>query len=370
MEKKAIMVGFLGILISFSISSQVRAEINLDHVHLPPGFKIEVYAEVPGARSMTLGKDGVIFVGTNEQGRVYAVTTDGKSHLLAEKLNSPNGVAYRNGELYVAEISRILKYSDVDAKIAAGGEIERNLTPTIVYDKFPKDKHHGWKFIAFGPDGKLYVPVGGNCNVCDVKDPYATITRMDADGKNYEIFARGVRNTVGFDWSPLNHEIWFTDNGRDMMGDDMPPDELNHATKLGQHFGFPFCHGGDIVDPQFAEDHRCSEFVKPEIRLGAHVASLGMRFYTGKMFPNNYLNQIFIAEHGSWNRSKKSGYRLTLVRIKADGHPLSYEPFATGWMKDEKNWGRPVDVLVAPDGALFVSDDFAGAIYRISYKKN
>ncbi len=338
----------------------------LERIQLPPGFSITLYAEVPGARSMTLSPAGTLFVGTREEGKVYAVRDrdhDGRADevvVIASGLNMPNGVAFRDGALYVAEISRVLRFDDVEAKLAAARR-------TVVNDSYPKDAHHGWKFIAFGPDGLLYVPVGMPCNICKKDDRrYGSITRMKPDGKGVEIFAEGIRNTVGFDWHPETKELWFTDNGRDWMGDDAPPDELNRAPKAGLHFGFPFCHGGDLPDPEYGKGRSCSEFVAPERNLGAHVASLGMRFYTGAMFPAEYRNQIFIAEHGSWNRSRKVGYRVTLVRLK-DGHAASYEPFAVGWLEGERAWGRPVDVLVMPDGALLVSDDQAGAIYRITH---
>jgi glucose/arabinose dehydrogenase len=237
----------------------------------------------------------------------------------------------------------------------------------IVNDGFPRDRHHGWKFIRFGPDGMLYIPVGAPCNVCEPEDErYATIMRMQPDGTGLEIIAHGVRNTVGFDWHPVTNELWFTDNGRDWLGDDLPPDELNRAPQNGLHFGFPYCHGGRIPDPKFGKKRKCDEFVPPVAELGPHVASLGMRFYTGKMFPNAYRNQVFIAEHGSWNRSVPIGYRITVVRIQ-DNRAVSYDVFADGWLQRGRVWGRPVDVLVTPDGALLVSDDRAGAIYRISY---
>ncbi|MBI3779767.1 MAG: PQQ-dependent sugar dehydrogenase, partial [candidate division NC10 bacterium] len=239
----------------------------------------------------------------------------------------------------------------------------------VLNESFPRDRHHGWKFIRFGPDGLLYVPVGAPCNVCEGEDErYASIVRMKPDGTRFEIFARGVRNTVGFDWDPKTHELWFTDNGRDWLGDDLPPDELNYAPKRGLHFGFPYCHGNKISDPEFGKKRTCEEFIPPAIELGPHVAALGMRFYTGKMFPGEYRNQIFIAEHGSWNRSAPIGYRVTLVRLE-NHRPLKYEVFAEGWLQDARAWGRPVDLLVMPDGGMLVSDDEAGVIYRISYKK-
>jgi glucose/arabinose dehydrogenase len=237
-----------------------------------------------------------------------------------------------------------------------------------VTDRLPSETHHGWKFIAFGPDGKLYVPVGAPCNICD-PDPqrFANIMRMNADGSDPEVYAQGVRNSVGFDWHPQSKELWFTENGRDRLGDDVPPDELNRAPRAGMHFGYPYCHGGDISDPEFGTARPCAEFTAPAQKLGPHVASLGMRFYTGKMFPPEYRNQIFIAEHGSWNRSDRIGYRVTLVRLQ-ENRVVSYEPFASGWLQDGGVWGRPADVLVLPDGSLLVADDYADAIYRITYR--
>ena len=276
----------------------------LDQIHLPPGFRIELYAyPVPEARSLTLDSAGTVFVGTRED-RVYALRDKDGDHraedvlVVAQGLNSPNGVAVKDGNLYVAEISRVLRYDDIEHKLA------NPPAPVVVSDAFPTAAHHGWKFIAFGPDGKLYVPVGAPCNVCLRDEPvYAALHRMNADGSHLELYASGIRNTVGFDWHPVTHELWFTDNGRDFLGDNAPPDELNRVAGPGMHFGFPFCHGGDISDPEFGEGHPCSDYVPPAQKLGPHVAALGMRFYTGTMFPETYRNQIFIAEHGSWNRS-------------------------------------------------------------------
>ena len=339
----------------------------LTQIELPEGFHIRVYAKgVPGARSLSLSPSGTLFVGTRSSGRVYALRDEDSNHkaeriiLLASGLNRPNGVAFKDGDLYVAEVSRILRYRDIEA------HLDNPPQPEIVNNAFPTDRAHGWKFIRFGPDGLLYVPVGAPCNICASPDPYASIGRLDPSTGAFEVVSRGVRNSVGFDWHPETGEMWFTENGRDWMGDDLPPDELNRVTADGQHFGYPYCHGTNIVDPDFGAQRGCDEFVPPVQELGPHVAALGMRFYTGNMFPAEYRNQIFIAEHGSWNRTRKIGYRLTLVRLAADG-AVSYELFAEGWLQGESNWGRPVDVLVMPDGSLLVSDDQAGLIYRISY---
>ena len=343
----------------------------LETIKLPPGFAIELWARVDNARQMALGgvdtKGGILYVGSMRAGKVHALRFDasyraGAVTRIAEGLQLPTGLAWKDGALYVAVVSRILRYDDIDR------HIDQPPAPVIVTDSLPKDTHHGWKFIAFGPDGKLYVPVGAPCNICDADDPYAAILRMNADGSGREIFARGVRNSVGFDWSPLDGVLWFTDNGRDWLGDDSPPDELNRAPRPVMHFGYPYCHGGDLADPEFGARRSCAEFEPPAQKLGPHVASLGMRFYSGKMFPADYRNQIFIAEHGSWNRSTKIGYRIALVRIK-DGRAVAYENFASGWLQNESAWGRPADVQTLPDGSLLVADDHAGAIYRITYRK-
>jgi glucose/arabinose dehydrogenase len=350
--------------------TEASGKLPLNTIKMPAGFSIAVYAEVEDARSMAMSPGGTLFVGNRSGDKVYAVKdTDGdkvadKKWVLASGLNMPNGVAFRDGALYIAENSRISKLEGIESRLGNPG------TPTVVYDKYPTEAHHGWKYIAFGPDGKLYVPVGAPCNICESKDPiYASITRINADGTGLEIFASGVRNTVGFTWHPTTGDIWFTDNNRDSMGDDMPPCELNTAPKAGMHFGYPYCHGGTIADPDFGKKRACSEFTVPARNLGAHVAPLGLKFYTGTQFPESYRGHLFIAEHGSWDRSKKVGYKVSLVKV-ADSKVMSNEPFATGWLNegDQKAWGRPVDVLVLEDGSILVSDDRAGVIYRISYK--
>jgi glucose/arabinose dehydrogenase len=342
------------------------AAAELDELTLPSGFRIAVYAaDVPNARQMALGPPGVVFVGSNAAGKVYAVVDrDGGNrtvHVVASGLNMPSGIAFRDGALYVASVNRILRYRDVARDPAHPPK------PEVVTDAYPSDPHHGWKFIAFGPDGRLYVPVGAPCNICTPPGPlHATITRLDLAGGRPEVVARGVRNSVGFDFDPANGDLWFTDNGRDWLGDDQPPDELNHLTKVGEHFGFPFCHGNGLRDPEHNAGHACGEFTPPARELGPHVAAIGMRFYTGRMFPEKYRGGVFIAEHGSWNRSTPIGYRVTFVKIE-NGRATSYEPFAAGWLKGGAASGRPADVLVMPDGALLVSDDKAGRIYRITY---
>jgi glucose/arabinose dehydrogenase len=332
------------------------AQVQLEKIQLPPGFKIEVYAQVANARSLALGARGTLFVGSRSGGTVHAVSPDRKVTKVIEGLSMPNGVAFRDGALYVGEVSRIHR---IDNAETGPGK------PEIVYDKLPSDVHHGWKFIRFGPDGKLYIPIGAPCNICD-RNGYALIGSLDLKTKAFEVHSRGVRNTVGFDWHPQTRELWFTDNGRDWLGDELPADELNRAPRAGMHFGFPHCHQGDLPDPEFGRTRKCSEFEAPAQKLGPHVAALGMRFYTGSMFPAEYRNQIFIAEHGSWNRSKKSGYRISLVKTE-NNKVVSYQPFAQGWLQGESAWGRPVDLEVLPDGSLALSDDSAGVIYRISY---
>jgi glucose/arabinose dehydrogenase len=337
-------------------------------LRVPPGFTIQSYADdVPGARSLALSPSGTLFVGTRREGKVYALVDDDRDFradriiTLAEGLHMPNGVAFHNGALYVAEVSRILRFADIENHLQDPPE------PEVISTHYPGDEHHGWKFIAFGPDGRLYVPVGAPCNICQPDNAiYASITRLNPDGSGQEIVAHGVRNTVGFDWHPQSGELWFTDNGRDWLGENRPPDELNRVSASGQHFGFPFCHGNGIVDHEFEPATGCDEFTPPVQELGPHVASLGMRFYRGSQFPQRYRNGIFIAEHGSWNRKVPTGYRVMFVAL--DGNrPLSYEVFAEGWLRDGIASGRPVDVEVMADGSLLVSDDKGGRIYRIAY---
>lgn len=338
----------------------------LARIQLPPGFAIELLARVPNARQMALSPQNILYVGSMRAGKVHALPLGpdykpGTLRVVADDLKLPVGVAWRDGHLYVSAVDRIVRLDDIDRRLDAPP------APRTIRDDLPKETHHGWKFIAFGPDGWLYVPVGAPCNICEPDpDRYATILRLRPDGSELQTFARGVRNTVGFDWHPATGELWFTDNGRDWMGDDQPPDELNRAPKAGLHFGYPYCHGGDIADPEFGWRRRCTEFVPPAQNLGPHVAALGMRFYNGRQFPAQYRNQVFIAEHGSWNRGKKIGYRVSVVTLEGN-RAARYEPFASGWLDDDFVWGRPADVLVLPDGSLLVSDDHAGAIYRIRY---
>lgn len=343
-------------------------KLPLDRIKLPPGFEISVYTDqVPNARAMALGEHGTLFVGSMRAGKVYAVRTRSgqaaETLTIATGLNLPVGVAFHAGALYISEVSRILRLDNIEARLASPPP------PVVVNDRFPGETHHGWKFIAFSPDGMLYVPVGAPCNICEPdSNHYANITRMRPDGSANEVYARGIRNSVGFDWHPETRELWFTDNGRDSLGDDVPSDELNHAPRAGMNFGYPYCHQGNIPDPEYGARHDCADYTAPAVNLGPHVAALGMRFYTGRMFPADYRNNIFIAEHGSWNRSQKIGYRIARVAVSG-GKVVKHEVFAEGWLQGQAAWGRPADVLVMPDGALLVSDDQAGVIYRISYRR-
>jgi glucose/arabinose dehydrogenase len=345
------------------LSALPANELPVKDIKVPPGFTVSVYASgAPNARSMTFGRDGMLYVGTRFPGVVYAVSPQGEVKTLAKGLHRSNGVAYRNGDLYVAELSRVIKFANID------GNVE-NAKYEVVYDALPKDEAHGWKFMKLGPDGKLYFQIGAPGNIVMPPATHATVVRLDPDKKVLETMAYGVRNSVGMDFHPVTKELWFTNNGRDWINDDLPNDTLHRLTRKGQHFGYPFCHQGDQLDDEFGKGRTCEEFDKPAAKLGPHVAALGMRFYTGNQFPAEYRNNIFIAEHGSWNRTKKSGYNVSRVVLDAKGKVTKYEAFATGWLQGDKFWGRPADVQVAPDGSLLVSDDVAGAIFKISYRK-
>ncbi len=351
----------------------VAAGVPVERLRVPAGFRIELLTDaVPNARALALGRfdgdRGVVYVGSMGAGVVYAVEIAGGRaravYTIATGLNRPAGVAWRDGRLYVSAVSRILRFDAIDSHLADPPQ------PSVVTDRLPTETHHGAKYIAFGPDGRLYVAVGAPCNVCIPDARHGVIQRMNPDGSGLEVVASGVRNSVGFDWNPGDGTLWFTDNGRDMLGDDLPSDELNRLQKPGAHFGFPYCHQGDTPDPEFGRQRDCSDFVPPVAKLGAHVAALGMRFYTGRSFPEAYRRSIFVAEHGSWNRSRKSGYRVVRVALDAAGRVERQEPFVEGWLEvdatgRESVRGRPADVLVLPDGSLLISDDSAGAIYRV-----
>jgi glucose/arabinose dehydrogenase len=342
----------------------------LKSLRVPAGFSISVFAnKVKGARSMALGENSWVFVGTGQEGKVYALADrngDGVADerlTVAQKLFMPNGVAYRNGSLYVAEINRIRRFDQM------ADPAKSDLTSHTVYDRLPSDQHHGWKYLRFGPDGKLYTAVGAPCNICNPNKPiYASLVRLNPDGSQFEIIGRGIRNTVGFDWQPETNALFFTDNGRDWLGEDSPPDELNQWHQIDDNFGYPFCHGGTIPDPEFGQDKSCSDYKAPVWRFKAHSAPLGMRFYRGRHFPEKYRKQVFVAEHGSWNRKIPDGYRVALIAF-TDAKPSAEEVFIDGWLTPEgKVLGRPVDILELPDGSLLISDDLGGVIYRVVYK--
>jgi glucose/arabinose dehydrogenase len=355
-----------GVLAAFLVLGQALAA-DLAAIRLPAGFKIEtLVTDIPNARSMAFGAQGTLFVGSRSEGRLYALTDadgDGRyetQRVIRRGLNMPNGIDFRAGALYVAENHRLTRYDDIESRL------DNPPRPRLIA-ALPSERHHGWRYLRFGPDGLLYLSIGAPCNICN-EPGFATIVRMQPDGSGREIFARGVRNSIGFDWQPESQVLWFSDNGRDWLGDDLPPDELNRAPQAGLHFGYPFCHGGEVVDPEFGRLGVCDQYVAPALRLDAHVAPLGVRFYTGSQFPASYRGQLFIAEHGSWNRSTPVGYRIMLARVE-QGRVVDYTPFAEGWLGAfGRVSGRPVDLLVAPDGALLVSDDKAGRIYRISYQ--
>jgi glucose/arabinose dehydrogenase len=348
-------------------TARTAADMKLDKIKLPPGFAIELWAQgLPNARSITMGAKGTVFVGTRMLGSVYAVVeTDGKRVVktILKGLHRPNGVAFYNGALYVAELSRILRYDNIE------DNLDNPPKPVVVFDALPKDETHGWKYLAVGPDGALYFNIGAPCNSCVPLDTHAQIVRVDPASGVMESVVKGVRNSVGMAFHPVNKELWFTNHGRDWLGDDLPNDTLHRVTRKGMHFGYPYCHQGDTLDPELGKGRSCSEFAAPALKLGAHVAPMGMRFYNGKMFPAEFRNRIILATHGSWNKASKAGFNLMSVTLDATGKPGKYEPFAEGWLDGDSFWGRPVDVQVMPDGALLVSDDVAGALYRISYKR-
>lgn len=349
-------------------SLAIELGIPLERINLPDGFNIMIAAyDIENPRQMAFGSDGTLFIGTRTADNVYALRDeDGDyryetKYTIAEDLNSPNGVAFKDGDLYVAEIGRIIKFTDVLSNL------KNDMSYSVVTDSYPEDTHHGWKYIAFGPDDKLYVPVGAPCNICEPDPTYASITRINSDGTGFEVVQHGIRNSVGFTWHPETNDLWFTDNGRDYLGDDLPACELNHATKDNMHFGYPYCHQGDYLDPEFGSGKNCEDYTPPAQKLGPHVAPLGLTFYTGNSFPSKFHNQIFIAEHGSWNRSTPIGYRITNVFLDENYQATSYTVFADGWLEkgDSDYFGRPVDIKQLPDGSILVSDDFADVIYRI-----
>jgi len=347
------------------------AEIPISKVKLPKGFKAELWASgLPGGRAMALSDDGKkVYVGTRGIGRVYEVSDEGDKRtvrVVVDKLTQPAGVAFHKGALYVFAIDKVLRFDGIAAN--------PNAQPEDMTAKFdlPPQQHHNWKYVAFGPDGKLYVPFGAPCNICEPPKEYAQIRRYNADGSGMEVIARGVRNTQGFDWHPKTRQMWFTDHGRDWMGDNGPQDELNRLAKTGQNFGFPYCHANGVVDADFKKKDACKGVTRPVATTGPHAATMGVKFYTGKMFPAEYRNTMFIARKGSWNRNKPFGFDVVNVRTDADGKNAKITPFMTGFNESKdsyKFWGRPAYVQQMRDGSLLVSDEQLGAIYRVSYSK-
>lgn len=359
---------FASIFITALLADVALADVYLDQLKLPPGFSIEIYADgVENARQMVLGDEGTLFVGSRKAGKLWAISdTDGDQkadsvRLIDKGLNMPSGVEFRDGALYVGAVDRILRYDNIEASLDQPPE------PVVVTDALPDKTHHGWKYLRFGPDGKLYIPVGVPCNICD-EAGFGEIRTMNPDGSEMEVYAKGVRNSVGLAFHPENGHLWFTDNGRDMLGDDLPADELNYAPDAGMHFGIPYCHQGDLLDEEFGKGKDCADYTPPVAKLAPHSAALGLAFYTGGMFPAEFKNRLFVAQHGSWNRTEKIGYQVLALEVQADGKVLNKKVFVDGWLQGQEVWGRPNDVLMMPDGALLVSDDLAGVIYRVTYK--
>ncbi len=353
------------ITVALVLMLPARAETTTAHLNVPEGFAIELVTDqVPGARQMAWHDSGLLFVGSlrGGDGRVYSVDTREQPavvHVLGEGMKLPSGVALRGNSLFVAALDRVLRFDNVHEKY-------RNSAPALITAKLPDETHHGWKYLRFAPDGALFVPVGAPCNICLSDDPrFASILRMDPDTGAAEVYAHGVRNSVGFDFHPETGALWFSDNGRDWLGDDTPPEEINVASKSGQHFGYPFLHGHDVVDPEFGGGLASEEITKPTLTIQAHSAAIGIAFYTGSTFGERYENALFIAERGSWNRSEKVGHQVSVAIVGADGE-RSIEPFVTGFLDGQKALGRPNDVLQLPNGDLLISDDQAGSIYRVS----
>lgn len=346
----------------FGVSTLFARELPLQLLKLPEGFRIAIFAEAPNARALTIGDKGTVFAGSFDAGKVYAILPGTKEVIIiASGLTMPTGVAFRKGSLYVAANNRILRFDKIEE------HLKNPLPPVVINSKLPEDKQHGWRYIAFGPDDKLYVGIGMPCNVCVKKNPvFGSIIRMNPDGTGQELFASGIRNTVGFDWDPLTKQLWFTENGRDGEGDNLPADEINYAPVKGLDFGFPYLSGMNLPDPEFGKSRPDKSFTLPVYELPAHVAPLGLTFYRGKMFPPRFRNQIFVAEHGSWNRSRKIGYQVIFM-TRTENQITSSTVFISGWLQAEQAWGRPVAFLNMPDGSLLISDDLAGVIYQVSY---
>ncbi|HXM81589.1 MAG TPA: PQQ-dependent sugar dehydrogenase [Burkholderiales bacterium] len=355
------------------LAGRPAKDLPTDKLKVPAGFKVEVWAEgVPEARSLARGEKGTVFVSNRLSKNVYAVVDqNGKREVktVLKGLNAPNGIVFNKGSLYVAERDKITRYDGIEDKLDNPDEGK------VVIDGLDPSQQpgHFWKFLAMGPDGKLYFNIGAPGNIVMPNYMQASIMRVDPNKGVLENVVLGVRNSVGFDWHPKTKELWFTNHARDWLGDNSPNDTLHRVARKGVHFGYPFCHQGDTLDPDYGKNRSCSEFTPPVLKLGAHIAPMGMRFYTGKMFPAEYQNNIFLAQHGSWNRTTKQGYNVIRVVVDEKGKVIKSEPFLQGFLVDEKGdppmWGRPVDVLVMRDGALLVSDDYNGILYRISYAK-
>ena len=353
------------------LTATAAADIPISKLKLPPGFKAEIWASgMPGARAVVRGDNDKYYVGTRGIGRVYEITDTGTARtnrVVVDKLNQPAGVEFQNGSLYVMAIDKVLRYDRIGAD---PGVAPVDMTAAF---KLPPEQHHNWKYIRFGPDGKLYVPFGAPCNICEQPPEYAQIRRYNADGSGMEVLARGVRNTVGFDFHPVTKELWFTNHGRDWMGDDSPPDTLNRlaTNATSPNYGFPYCHAGVLADPDIKKANPCGGVTQPVALMGPHVSVMGAHFYTGSMFPAEYKNTLFVARKGSWNRTQKSGYDVVMVRTNADGSNAQVTPFITGFMdsSDQSFWGRPAYMLQQPDGSLLLSDEQLGAVYRITYAR-
>ncbi|MCQ8878120.1 PQQ-dependent sugar dehydrogenase [Pseudoalteromonas shioyasakiensis] len=364
MNKLLVSILTLGLLSTPAFANEILKQLSVVE-----GFKVSVFADnVENARQLAVSKKGIVYVGSRKAGNVYALidhNSDGvadKQILVASGLTMPSGLAIKDNDLYVGEVHRIIRFRDIDKHLKAPKY-------EVVYDALPTERHHGWKFLRFAPTGELIIPVGVPCNICGEDERFGRIFALDVKTKQLTTLAKGVRNSVGFDFHPSTETMWFSDNGRDMMGDDIPPDELNRLTREGEHFGFPYVHAGAILDPEFGKGKSTADYSAPALALGAHVAPLGIHFYNGKQFPANYKQQLFVAEHGSWNRSKKSGYKVAVATIE-QGRVIKYTPFITGFMKNEETLGRPVAFAELADGSLLISDDYANVIYRVSYKKN
>ena len=341
-------------------------KLPIEKLKAPKGFKIELYAAgVGNARTLRQGDKGTVFVGSRLLDKVYAIVDKGEKREVKpiySGLYRPNGLAFKDGVLYIAELSRISKVENIE------DNLDNPPKPVVIYDDLPKDEAHGWKFLTIGPDDKLYFQVGAPCNICMPSPAHAQIRRINLDGSGAEVVARGIRQIVGMDFSPITKQLYFTENSRDWLSEDIPEEKLNRLTQPGKdNFGYPYCHQGNIADQEFGWGHSCDEFTKPIALLGPHTAALGMRFYTGNTFPSEYRNAIFIARHGSWNRTKKIGGDIVVARLSEDGAVKSIEPFITGFIENNNYVGRPADVEFVKDGSMLISDDFNGAVYRVTY---